>query len=94
MLFTALKNFLTVWLSEWSIDPRATDPDDFRWRNIYIGVYAGLGGAQGIYRYSFVSNLKKILFELRLESCFRIIRRCDGANNIYDLWYWLSACSS
>lgn len=48
MLFTALKNFLTVWLSEWSIDPRATDPDDFRWRNIYIGVYAGLGGAQGM----------------------------------------------
>ncbi|KAJ6635066.1 Metal resistance protein YCF1 [Pseudolycoriella hygida] len=36
-----------VWLSEWSTDPRATNPDDFTWRNIYIGVYVGLGGAQG-----------------------------------------------
>lgn len=37
----------TVWLTDWSTDSRASDPTDITWRNIYIGVYAALGAAQG-----------------------------------------------
>lgn len=38
--------FNSVWLTEWSTDPRAMD-EDTTWRNIYMGVYGGLGAAQG-----------------------------------------------
>lgn len=36
-----------VWLTHWSTDKRASDPDDYLWRNIYMGVYGGLGVGQG-----------------------------------------------
>ncbi|KAJ6635068.1 Multidrug resistance-associated protein 1 [Pseudolycoriella hygida] len=49
---TALRNtasvYSNVWLTKWSTDTRATNPHDFSWRNIYIGVYAGLAGVQGV----------------------------------------------
>lgn len=35
----------TVWLTDWSTDIRAYN--ETRWRNIYMGVYGGLGAAQG-----------------------------------------------
>ncbi|KAG4077224.1 hypothetical protein HA402_005279 [Bradysia odoriphaga] len=37
-----------MWLTRWSTDPRASDKGDVTWRNIYIGVYAALGGTQGL----------------------------------------------
>ncbi|KAJ6635067.1 Multidrug resistance-associated protein 1, partial [Pseudolycoriella hygida] len=40
--------YSNVWLTKWSTDTRATNPHDFSWRNIYIGVYAGLAGVQGV----------------------------------------------
>lgn len=40
--------YSNIWLTDWSTDPRASDESDVTWRNIYIGVYAALGGAQGI----------------------------------------------
>lgn len=41
-------SFILVWLTDWSSDPRASDPDDYTWRNIYMGVFGGLGVAQGM----------------------------------------------
>lgn len=46
-VFTFEKFSPTVWLTDWSTDKRANDQTDVTWRNIYIGVYAALGGAQG-----------------------------------------------
>ncbi|XP_037037473.1 multidrug resistance-associated protein 1-like isoform X2 [Bradysia coprophila] len=40
--------YSNIWLTDWSTDPRASDVTDVTWRNIYIGVYAALGGAQGV----------------------------------------------
>ncbi|CRL02706.1 CLUMA_CG015844, isoform A [Clunio marinus] len=37
-----------IWLTHWSSDVRASDPDDPTWRNIYMGGYGGLGVAQAV----------------------------------------------
>lgn len=37
-----------IWLTHWATDEAASNPNDYTWRNIYMGVYGGLGFAQGI----------------------------------------------
>lgn len=46
MLYQAFNVFSNFWLTEWSVDERAGT--DLFWRNVYAGVYGGLGAAQGI----------------------------------------------
>lgn len=50
LLFNAINQSMAVmsnfWLSRWSQDERAAE--ETFWRNIYVGVYGGLGAVQGV----------------------------------------------
>lgn len=84
-----LLNFFlfSVWLTKWSTDYRAMSDDDFRWRNIYIGVYSGLGLGQGkVINIFSCSNKQKFMnFTRKRQKSFNI------AGNVDAVCDWMSS---